>query len=442
MAAAPQPAAPQTPITRAARILARCRELARITDTPGETTRLFLSPATRDAHTLLTWWFRQAGLAYRTDDIGSLRATRRTTNPAGPTLLLVSHLDTVPNAGAFDGVLGILIALAALEDLGHTPLDFAIELIAFSEEEGVRFARPFLGSLAATGQLTAADLARTDAHGISLADAIRGFTDAAGSALDPDRIPHTCPFPAASFAAIEVHIEQGPVLDQAQQSLAVVEAIVGQSRLQLTFTGQANHAGTTPMALRHDALAAAAQFIVETERYAAGYTQLVATVGRIEALPGVVNIVPGTVHLTLDVRHPRDESRHAAVAHLLTKAESAAALRGVTVHATVQSEQKAVPLDRALALQLHQAATRAGHPAHSMFSGAGHDAMVLAPHLPTAMLFLRSPGGLSHHPDESVHEADIEAALATLLDFLLHLDPQHLQPQPTPIAASSTAPSA
>jgi allantoate deiminase len=343
---------------------------------------------------------------------------RPSAHPNAPTLLLFSHIDTVPDAGAFDGPLGVILALAAVEELHTTPLPFHIEIIAFSEEEGVRFGFPFLSSLAATGQLTAEHLARTDKDGVSVADAIRNF------GLDPNRISESCALPQNSFAALEVHIEQGPVLEADDASLAVVETIVGQSRFQLTFDGQANHAGTTPMSLRHDALAAAAQWIVEVERYAASYTQLVATVGHIHAAPGATNIVPGRVQVSLDVRHPRDESRHAAVAHLLTKAESAGELRGVTVHARLQSEQKAVPLDHALVQHLHQAAGRAGLATRSMFSGAGHDAMILAPNVPTAMLFVRSPGGLSHHPDETVREQDIEAALATLLNFLLHLHPQ------------------
>jgi len=413
--AGPSAAAQST--TRAAKVIARCRELASISDTPGETSRLFLTPATRDAHTLLSWWIRQAGLEARTDDSGSLRAVRRSAHTNAPTLLLFSHIDTVPDAGAFDGPLGVVLALAAIEELHNTTLPFNIEIIAFSEEEGVRFSFPFLSSLAATGQLTPEHLARTDAEGITLAQAIRNF------GLNPDRIAETCSLPANTFAAIEVHIEQGPVLEADAASLAVVEAIVGQSRFQLTFEGHANHAGTTPMSLRHDALAAAAQWIVEVERYAASYTQLVATVGRIDAFPGAANVVPGKVSVTLDVRHPRDESRHAAVAHLLTKAESAGALRGVTVHARLQSEQKAVPMDHALVQHLHQAAGRAGFATQSMFSGAGHDAMILAPHVPTSMLFVRSPGGLSHHPDETVREQDVEAALATVLNFLLHLHP-------------------
>jgi len=407
----------ETTTTRAAKIVARCRELARITDEPGKTTRLFLSPATRDAHTLLTWWIRQAGLEARTDDAGNLRAVRRSAKDDAPTLILFSHIDTVPNAGAFDGPLGVLVALAAIEQLHGTPLPFHIELIAFAEEEGARFAFPFLSSLAVTGQLTDELLARTDSDGISVADSIRNF------GLDPARIHETCPLAPNSFAAIEVHIEQGPVLEADNASLAVVEAIVGQSRLTITFEGHANHAGTTPMPLRHDALAAAAQWIVEIERYAANYTQLVATVGRIEALPGAMNVVPGTAHVTLDVRHPKDESRHAAVAHLLTKAEAAGAARGVKVQATVLSEQKTVPMNHDLTVKLHQAAERTGHDAKSMFSGAGHDAMILAPHVPTTMLFVRSPGGLSHHPDEAVREEDVEAALATVLNLLLHLHP-------------------
>jgi len=402
---------------RAAKIIARCRELARISDTDGETSRLFLTPATRDAHTLLTWWMRQAGLEARTDDSGSLRAVRRSAHPNAPTFLLFSHIDTVPDAGAFDGPLGVILALAAVEELHETPLPFNIEIIAFAEEEGARFSFPFLSSLAATGQLTAEHLARTDIDGISVADAIRNF------GLNPDRIAETCALPANTFAALEVHIEQGPVLEADDASLAVVEAIVGQSRFQLTFEGQANHAGTTPMSLRHDALTAAAQWIVEVERYASSYTQLVATVGHVDAFPGASNIVPGKVHVTLDVRHPRDESRHAAVAHLLTKAEAAGALRGVSVHARLQSEQKAVPMDHALVRHLHDAAGRAGFATQSMFSGAGHDAMIIGPHVPTAMLFVRSPGGLSHHPNEAVREQDVEAALSTVLNLLLHLHP-------------------
>jgi allantoate deiminase len=402
-----------TPISsRAARVIERCRELARITDVPGETTRLFLSPATREAHDLLLGWMGSAGLETRVDDIGNLRAVRYAAHADAPTLLLFSHIDTVPNAGAFDGPLGVLLGLAAIEQLGATPFPFHIELIALSEEEGVRFAFPFLSSLALAGQLTPEHLARTDADGITVAEAIRNF------GLDAGHIPPSCALQPNTFAALEVHIEQGPILDTANEPIAVVEGIIGQSRLQLTFDGQANHAGTTPMALRQDALAAAAEWIVDVERYAANHESMVATVGRIEVLPGGINIIPGRVHASLDLRHPDDAVRREAVSALETAAHQASATRGVRATVTLQSEQAAVRMNPELARQMQQAAQRAGHDARTMFSGAGHDAMILAPHVPTTMLFVRSPGGLSHHPGETVREEDVDAALATTLELI------------------------
>ncbi len=417
------PAENQVRSERAARVIARCRELARVSDVPGQTTRLFLSPATRDAHTLVGWWMRQAGLQVRVDALGNLRGVRPgpSSGPGSgpgedaPTLLLFSHLDTVPNAGAFDGPLGVLLGIAAAEELAGEPLPFALEVVAFSEEEGIRFSTPFLASRAAVGALAAADLDRTDAAGITVREAIRAF------GLDPEAIPASCALRPRTRAALEVHIEQGPVLAADGVPLGVVETVIGQSRLELTFLGQANHAGTTPMALRQDALTAAAQWIVEVERFALGYRQLVATVGRLEVLPGAVNVVPGQARLSLDVRHPSDESRHAAVARLVTRAEHIAAGRDVRIQVRVLSEQAAVPLSAPLAEGLEVAAEIAGYGTRRLFSGAGHDAMILAPHVPTALLFVRSPGGLSHHPDETVLEGDVEAALATVLELVNRL---------------------
>ncbi len=404
--------------SRAARVIARCRELARVTDVPGTITRLYLSPATRDAHTLVGWWMRQAGLEVHVDDVGSLRGLRRAAVDAGedaPTLVLFSHLDTVPNAGAFDGPLGVLLGLAVVEELAGEPLPFHLEVIAFSEEEGVRFGFPFLSSLAAVGALGPEHVARVDQAGISLSQAIESF------GLNPNNIAQTCRLRPNTRAALEVHIEQGPVLESENLPLGVVDTIIGQSRLELTFTGQANHAGTTPMPLRRDPLVVAAQWIVEVDRFASGYKQLVATVGRVEVSPGAVNVVPGEVRVSLDVRHPNDESRHATVGRLLTKAEHLGASRGVRVQVKVLSEQTAVPLSAPLAEGLEAAAQLAGYSTKRMYSGAGHDAMILAPHVPTALLFVRSPGGLSHHPEEAVLERDVEAALATVLELVQHL---------------------
>ncbi len=400
--------------TRAAHTIARCRELARITDVAGETTRLFLSEATKGAHALVSSWMMRAGLHVRMDDTGTLHGSRPAAAADAPTLLFFSHLDTVPNAGAFDGPLGVLLPLTVLEELGPASLPFHIEIVAFSEEEGIRFAFPFFSSLAATGQLTEDHLARTDAAGITLQQALQHF------GLNPALATETAALPPNTRAAIEVHIEQGPVLEADDKPLAIVSTVIGQSRLRLTFTGEANHAGTTPMPLRRDALVAAAEWIAEVSRFAAGYKQLVATVGKVEVLPGAVNVVPGIVTCTLDVRHPADASRHAAVAQLLTKAEHMAASRGVRASVERLAEQASVPMDPLLTEALAQAAARAGYPADEMFSGAGHDSMILAPHVPTTMLFVRSPGGRSHHPDETVLELDVEAAIATLIDFIQH----------------------
>jgi allantoate deiminase len=398
-------------------IIDRCREMARISDVPGETTRLFLSPATREVHTLLLRWMREVGLEGCVDDAGNVRAVRLAANSSAPRVVLFSHIDTIPNAGAFDGPLGVVLALEAIALLAEERLPFTIEVIAFSEEEGIRFGFPFFGSMAVTGQVVPATLERRDSQGVSVEEALYGFE------LRPQNIAKSCALAPETFAALEVHIEQGPVLEAEDLSLGIVAAIVGQSRFELTFTGQANHAGTTPMRLRHDALAAAAQWVSEVERYAANYQQLVATVGQLEVLPGAVNVVPGAVRATLDVRHPKDESRHAAVANLLTRSEFAATQRGVRVSAMAMSKQAAVPMNRELTIALQQAAARAGHETHAMFSGAGHDAMILAPRMPTAMLFVRSPGGLSHHPDETVRVVDVEAALGTVLEFVHGLTP-------------------
>ena len=212
------------------------------------------------------------------------------------------------------------------------------------------------------------------------------------------------------------------MLDAAGESLAVVEGIAGQSRLRFTFEGHANHAGTTPMALRKDALASAAQWVAEVERYAAANVPLVATVGHVEVLPGAVNVVPGRVIATLDVRHPADEVRLNAVAHLQEFAKKAAEERGVGILSEVTSEQATVQMSTALTRTLQRAAQHGGRKVRAMFSGAGHDAMILAPHVPTTMLFLRSPGGISHHPAEAVREEDVAAALDVVLAFIAELE--------------------
>jgi allantoate deiminase len=389
--------------------VARCRELARVSDVAGQTTRTFLSVATREAQALVSGWMRDAGLAVTVDGIGNLHGV---TADAGekPRLIVASHIDTVVDAGAFDGPLGVVLGLALIEASDVASLPFAIELIAFSEEEGVRFRQPFLGSLALIGEPVSSEL--VDANGVSLAEAVAAF--GLGDAVT---------FPATAFAYLEFHIEQGPVLEAEGRALAAVSGIAGQSRMRLTFTGHANHAGTTPMGLRHDALAAAAHWITAVESYAKGEPGLVATVGSVETVPGLGNVVPGRVTASLDVRHAEDGIRHDAVQTLLLAAHAAAGQRGVTCTAEVLVDQAAVPMDAGLTELLVESARAVGWDGSPMLSGAGHDAMIVARRLPSAMLFLRTPGGLSHHPEETVLVEDVESALGTGLEFLRRLTP-------------------
>jgi allantoate deiminase len=311
----------------------------------------------------------------------------------------------VPNAGAFDGILGVVIGVALAEVLGDSYSGPTLEVIGFSEEEGVRFGVPFIGSRALAGTLD--DTLLTP----SVLDAIRAF------GLDPSGLPAARLSPETT-AYLEFHIEQGPVLESHGLPLGVVDAIAGQSRLNLTFRGTANHAGTTPMSLRRDALAAASDWICQVEKLAIAEPGLVATVGSITAKPNATNVIPGLVRLSLDVRHACDETRHSGVQKMLAIAERICDRRGIALDREPRLDQPAVALDSRTREVLARSVQAAGYPVHRMTSGAGHDAMILAPHVPAAMLFLRSPGGISHHPDESVIASDVEAAIEVGVRFI------------------------
>ncbi|GGA63129.1 Zn-dependent hydrolase [Edaphobacter acidisoli] len=406
------------------RILSRCREIAACTEVPGQITRTFLSPAMRRVHTLLRDWMDAAGMTVRIDAAGNLRGVLPGPTPQAPRLIIGSHLDTIPNAGPYDGALGVVLGLAVAEELRGQNLPFSIEVIGFSAEEGVRFSKPFLGSLALIGELDAETLALPDRNGVTVAEAIRIF------GLNLAELPNA-ELATGSFAYLEVHIEQGPVLESESLPLGIVEAIAGQTRTAFIFEGQANHAGATPMHLRHDALSAAAEWIAEVEAYAASREGLLATVDTIEAHPGATNIIPARVTATLDLRHANDDTRATAINNLTTTAKLSAAKRGVKLTTQTQLDQPAVPMDRHLTRLLESAATTAKAPHKKMTSGAGHDAMIVARRLPAAMLFLRSPEGISHHPNERVHPPDIEAALTTTLEFLKLLSNDEAIPKPT-----------
>lgn len=365
----------------------------------------------RACHQEIARWMEPLDVQVRIDAAGNFRAVYPAAQTHAPRLLIGSHLDTVPNAGAYDGVLGVVLAVALLEELRGRRLPFAIEAIGFSEEEGVRFGAPFIGSRALVGRLDMELLGVLDTQGVPVRRAIEEF------GLNPKEISQAA-LGNDALGYLEFHIEQGPVLEKLNLPLAAVEGIAGQSRLEFTFVGHANHAGTTPMHLRYDAIAGAAEWIGTVERVAQEVPGLVATVGRIEAKPGAPNVIAGEAKLTLDVRHSSDETRSLAVDNLIRQAQGIAARRGLSVRENVVLSQRAVAMDPFLIGEIERAIVKTGCKPHRMVSGAGHDAMILAEKVPSAMIFLRTPGGISHDPAESVSPDDVEKAIACGLHLL------------------------
>lgn len=409
------PPALETTADLAAKIIERCRLLARITDIPGTTTRTFLSPAMRRCMSTVQAWMEAAGMSVSVDAVGNLRGLYPALTPHPPRLIIGSHLDTVPDAGAFDGVLGVMIGLMLVEFLSAKKLSFAIELVCFSEEEGVRFRTPFIGSRALVGRIDEEILARKDENDLSVREAIANF------GLPLDRL-EDARIDRSAIAFLEFHIEQGPILESIDRSLGVVDAIAGQTRGEIIFIGSANHAGTTPMHLRHDAVVAASHWICQVEDIGRSVENLVATVGKIEVLPGAGNVIAREVRASLDVRHADDAVRINTVKTLVSLAHSIAEQRELQCDWRVQMDQPAIQMDPQLTQLAYDAIRSAGTEPLRMISGAGHDAMVMAERLPTTMIFLRSPGGLSHHPHESVRLNDVENAFAAGLHFLKRLD--------------------
>jgi allantoate deiminase len=385
----------------AASVLDRCGLLARCTEEPGRITRRFGTPALAQARDLVADWMRQAGLQPRLDAVGNLIGRR---DGPGATLLLGSHLDTVPDGGRYDGALGVLVALAVAARLASHPLPFALEVAAFSDEEGVRFGTTFLGSALLAGCFDPRWLDRRDRAGVTMADAL--------SRIGGDPSGLTVPAREDLLGYLEVHIEQGPVLEDANLPVGVVESIAGQTRARVTFTGAAAHAGTTPMGSRRDALTAAADWIGAVERAGRQTDRLVATVGEIEVTPGAANVVPGTAVVSLDVRHGDDATRTAAVQRLRAEALEGASARGVRVDWDEVAEAAGVSCDARLTEKLAASATAVtGAEVPRLISGAGHDAVMLSAVARVAMLFVRCAGGVSHHPAESVSAQDVAVAL-------------------------------
>lgn len=388
-------------------------------------TRVFLSPQHKDCVKAVMSAMRAAGMTARLDAIGNVVGRYEADPDAklGPegakTLITGSHIDTVRDAGAYDGNLGVALPIACIAELDSQGkrLPYAIEVVAFGDEEGVRFPTTLSGSRTIAGTIDLATLNVTDAEGVSLRDALVHF------GCDPEAIAGEARRREDVAAFVEVHIEQGPVLESEGLPVGTVTAINGASRFAVTLEGMAGHAGTVPMHLRRDALAGAAEMVAAIEQRAAAEEGLVATVGRLAVSPGAINVIPGKVTFTLDIRAPENEQRNAAVAALKEKLSAIAKRRGLEMEIELLYEEGAVACDEGLMRQLDAAIERQGMRALRLPSGAGHDAMALSALCPIAMMFVRCGGGISHNPLESITAEDAEAAARVFLDFLENFDP-------------------
>jgi allantoate deiminase/N-carbamoyl-L-amino-acid hydrolase len=407
---------PQGPL-----IIAMAERLARLSEQEDALTCTYLTPAHRATAAQLRDWMLSAGLDVTIDPVGNVIGRWLSEAEDARTLLTGSHYDTVVNGGRFDGRLGILLPIAVIASLrrANVHLPYSVAIVAFAEEEGARFKSTFLGSRALAGSFDPAALESVDASGIKLKDAMRD------AGFDPQAIPAAALDPAQLIGFVEVHIEQGPVLLSEALPLGVVTSIAGSTRYQVTITGRAGHAGTVPMALRRDAAAAAAEVVLAVEKRCREAAGLVGTVGQLEVPGGAVNIIPGLARLSIDIRAAEDTTRDAAVHDVTAECGRIATLRNVEMRWRKVLEIGSVPCSEWLQQLLAESVRNViADTVRYLPSGAGHDAMVMAPVTPSAMLFVRSGrGGISHHPDESVSVEDVELAARTFADFLTNLPP-------------------
>ncbi|SFU99123.1 allantoate deiminase [Methylobacterium sp. 174MFSha1.1] len=392
-----------------ARVMALIDDLARHTDEPGRLTRLYLSPAHRATAEAVLGLMREAGLAARIDAAGSVVGRMEGREPGLPALVLGSHIDSVVDAGRYDGPLGVAAGLAVAEALRGLALPFALEVVAFGDEENVRFPTSLSTSKAWAGQYRMEWLEGRDAAGTPLREALAQFGG------DPDGIPALARRREEIAGYLEIHIEQGPALEAAAQPVGVVSGIVGLTRARCTVTGEANHAGTVPMGMRRDALAAAAEMALAVERLGEAVPGAVATVGALSVVPGAVNVIPGRVDFSLDVRAPDDSERLGLFTAIEAECRAIAQRRAVGFGAETFMDNAAVALDPGFQATLDRAARRLGFSPLMLPSGATHDAVAMAALGPSAMLFVRCRGGISHNPAESITLEDADAATRVLL---------------------------
>ena len=402
-------------------IVGRINQLATISENKGNLTRIFLTAEHRAAADLIMGWMREAGMSAHLDAIGNVCGRYEGERPRLPCLMLGSHYDTVRDAGKWDGPLGLITAISCVADLNRRGrrLPFAIEVAGFADEEGVRFASTLLGSRAVAGTFNESVLATRDSTGKSMREALIEF------GLDPDHIGAAARVRGELLAYIELHIEQGPVLEAENLPIGVVTAIAGANRLAARLTGVAGHAGTVPMALRRDALTGAAECISAIEELCrSDDAGLVGTVGYIHATPGVTNVIPGQAHFTMDIRAPTDNHRKRAVSEIVRQIEAIARRRKLELQIDVTHENRTVPCAPWLREQVAAAVAAEGYSVFELPSGAGHDGMAIVDIADVAMIFVRCRGGISHHPDEHVDLADADAGARVLLRLIETFRPQ------------------
>ncbi|MCC8954921.1 allantoate amidohydrolase [Bradyrhizobium sp. Pear77] len=396
-------------------IVARIDQLAAISETPEHLARVFLTDEHRKAADLILSWMREAGMSAHLDAIGNVCGRYEGERPALPALMLGSHYDTVRDAGRWDGPLGVITAIACVADLNRRGrrLPFAIEIVGFADEEGVRFASTLLGSRAVAGTFDESVLNTRDRAGTSMRDALAQF------GLDPDHIGKAARARRELLGYVELHIEQGPVLEQKALPVGVVTAISGATRLAANLTGVAGHAGTVPMPLRRDALTGAAECIVAIEQFCnSDEAGLVGTVGYINAMPGATNVIPGKVSFTMDIRSQSDMHRKRAVADIVRQIEAIAKRRELALQIDVTHENRSVPCAPWLKTQIAEAVAAEGHAVFELPSGAGHDGMAMVDIADIGMIFVRCRGGISHNPAEHVEFADADTGARVLLSFI------------------------
>jgi allantoate deiminase len=395
------------PSTLGVRAEAMIKALAPISAEPGRLVRLFLSPEHRRAADQVAQWMREAGLNVSEDALGTLRGSIG----EGPRLLIGSHLDSVIDGGSYDGPLGVIAGILSVGYFGGKP-PVPIDVLAFGDEEGSRFPSTLSSSAACAGAFEHETLKLADRDGVTFADALKAY------GKDVNDIPKAAYRRGEALGYIELHIEQGPLLEAENQPLGVVTGIVGQSRFRVIVTGEAGHAGTVPMTMRRDALAGSAEMALAAERIAKAGNQMVATVGRIEAMPGATNIIPGQVVFTVDLRCMDDAARKAAVAKFEEESRRIAAARKLDVAFEHFHAVDATPCDGKLQDVLTAAISDVGGRALRLPSGAGHDAQMMARLCPSAMMFVRCRGGISHNPAEFCSPADMGIALAAMIRFI------------------------